>query len=146
MEISIIPRFIIKIFTTNFYRQNDINILISNVFIIVFFIIFKNSIIEIMNSVPHFCLFDKLTGIKCPVCGMTRAFCAIFQGNFILAFKLNHISFCVLLIFILQIPFRLISLLKENLQNNINIVSKKSSILILIIILGDWFINLIIAH
>ena len=35
------------------------------------------------------CLFKKLIGIPCPACGMTRAYTAIFKGDFAAAFYYN---------------------------------------------------------
>lgn len=35
------------------------------------------------------CSFYELTGYSCPSCGMTRGSSALFQGNFIAAFKFN---------------------------------------------------------
>jgi len=39
------------------------------------------------------CAFHALTGLQCPGCGMTRAFCAISHGQFADAWKLNPVSF-----------------------------------------------------
>lgn len=39
------------------------------------------------------CPFRELTGLPCPGCGMTRAFCAIGHGEFGKALALNPFSF-----------------------------------------------------
>jgi len=39
------------------------------------------------------CYFRRLTGLPCPGCGLTRAFCAISHGQFFSAFKLNPFAF-----------------------------------------------------
>ena len=81
MEISIIPRWLMKYLSNDYFRQNDINILISNILILSLFILFKNTVVDFMNLIPHFCLIDKIFGIECPVCGTTRAFCELSNGN-----------------------------------------------------------------
>ena len=41
----------------------------------------------------NLCLFNAATGMQCPGCGMTRAFCAISHGQFAQAWHLNPFSF-----------------------------------------------------
>jgi hypothetical protein len=41
---------------------------------------------------PGLCVFHDLTGLKCPGCGMTRAFYAISHGHFVQAIRLNLLS------------------------------------------------------
>jgi len=146
MEISFIPRWIIRYFSNDFFRQNDLNILISNLMIISVFIIFKNSLINFLNLLPHFCLFDKLIRVECPVCGTTRAFCEISKGNFTNAYYYNFAGFFVASFFILQIPLRLFSLIKENTRDRVNLLSKFLGNAILIIIFMNWVIKFFIKN
>ena len=111
MEIAIIPNFIIKHFASDYFRQNDYNILISNLLIILFFIFSGSYLISILNYIPHFCLIDKITGTECPVCGTTRAFCELSNGNLNNAYYLNRTSIFVAIFFIFQIPLRILSIL-----------------------------------
>ncbi|MBK5213322.1 MAG: DUF2752 domain-containing protein [Flavobacteriaceae bacterium] len=146
MEIAIIPQFLIKNITSDYYRQNDYNILMSNLILILTFAFFGNSIISILNYVPHFCLIDKLTGIECPVCGTTRAFCELSNGNLNNAYFLNKTSILVATFFIFQIPLRIISILKITNCSRINIISKYFSRAILIVILLTWIIKIFTNH
>lgn len=143
MEISIIPGWMIRYLSTDSFRQHDINILISNFLIVSFFILFKNSLLEFLNLFPHFCLIDKLFGIQCPFCGTTRAFCELSKGNLNNAFNLNFASLFVALFFILQIPFRIFSLVKANTCKKVNLLSKYLSNIILFIVLVNWIIKII---
>ena len=141
MEIAIIPKWLIKYLSNDYFRQNDFNILISNSLIIIFFLTFKNVLIDFLGYIPHFCLIDKIIGVECPVCGTTRAFCELSNGNLNNAYFLNATSILVALFFISQIPLRLISLINENKSKIINIISKFLSRSILTIILLNWIIN-----
>lgn len=49
--------------------------------------------IEVASLVPHFCLFEKLINIKCPFCGLTKAFIFILNGEYKLALIHNILSF-----------------------------------------------------
>ena len=142
MEIAIIPNFLIKYLSSDYYRQNDYNILISNLAIFLFFIFSGGYIISIMNYLPHFCLFDKITGIECPVCGTTRAFCELSIGNISNAYSLNRTSVFVALFFVFQIPLRIISIIGITKATTINRISNFLSRAILTIILINWIINL----
>lgn len=146
MEISIIPKWILKFFSNEYFIQNDISILASNILIIVTFLLFKNSVIGIMNLLPHFCLIDKLFSVECPFCGTTRAFCELANGNIDKALTLNFSSLLVALFFVLQIPLRLISLLKESLRSKINFLSEYLGGIILLLILTTWVINLFVKN
>ncbi|MFZ4797709.1 MAG: DUF2752 domain-containing protein [Bacteroidia bacterium] len=144
MEISIIPNFIMKYYSNDYWKQNDINILVSNILVISFFILFSNSIIELMNIIPHFCLIEKLFGIDCPVCGFTRAFGEMSNGNIQKAASLNFSSLLVAFYFVFQIPIRLFSIFKTNQQTKINKISKYLGQLIFVTIIASWAVKTII--
>jgi len=131
-----------KCFYIDYLRQNNLNILISNIIIIFVFILFRNTLIEFLNLLPHFCLFDRLFNIQCPVCGMTRGLCELSKGNVNKAVSLN--SACLLMgtFFILQILLRLYSLFFINSTEKVNRISKLLSNSILFIILILWFLKL----
>ncbi len=43
------------------------------------------------------CLFRRLTGLKCPFCGMTHAVVAVDHGHFLLAARQNAIVFLLII-------------------------------------------------
>lgn len=146
MEISFIPKWVLKYFSDEYLRQTDINILLSNILVIATFFLFKNTVIDALNLLPHFCLFDKLLGVECPFCGTTRAFCELSKGNINNAINLNFPSLFVASFFILQIPFRVITLIKGSLKTKIDLLSKYLSVIILFIIVASWIIKLFIKN
>jgi len=146
MVISILPKWLMNYFSKDFLRQNELNILISNIFILSFFVLFKNYLLIFLSYFPHFCLFDKIIGIECPVCGITRAFCEIAKGNLQLAYNLNLSSFFVFFFLLFQIPLRLISLNNEKYIGKINSISRFFSNLILMIILINWIVNVLLKY
>ncbi len=144
MEISLLPRWLISLLSKDYLRQNDINILISNISIVLAFVFFKDSIIDTLNFIPHFCLFDKLIGMDCPVCGTTRAFCEMANGNIRYAISLNISSFFVAAFFIIQIPLRLFSLYQNKSTEKINLISKYFSNTVLLAIIVNWLVKIIV--
>lgn len=107
------------------------------------FIVFKDILIVIANALPHFCLFDKITGVQCPVCGITRAFCELSKGNISRAYHLNVSSLFVASFFVSQIPLRTCSLWKPEAWIIVNNISKIFSRLVLVAIVVNWLIKLI---
>jgi hypothetical protein len=146
MEISIIPKCLIKYLSNDYFRQNDYNILISNSGLFLFFILFGNSLISILGNIPHFCLIDKIFGIECPVCGITRGFCELSSGNLINGYNFNATSILIASFFIFQIPLRIISIIKKNYTEKINSISKYFSHFIMIIIVLNWIFKLLLNN
>jgi len=144
MEIAIIPKWLIKYISSDSNYQYEVNILITNILIISVFVIFRSTLIDFANVLPHFCLFEKITSIQCPACGITRAFCELSSGNIIQAYKINFASLFVALFFVFQIPLRFFSLCNPEMQRNITKISKSFSWIVLIAILANWLIYLAI--
>jgi hypothetical protein len=59
------------------------------------------------GDLPAFaiCWFRALTGLPCPGCGLTRAFCAISHGEFAAAWKFNPFGFLFYLLAVLLVPW-----------------------------------------
>ncbi len=54
------------------------------------------------------CLFNRLTGLHCPGCGMTRATWAGLNGNFAQAFRLNPLGVILLPLAVLALAIEMI--------------------------------------
>ena len=62
------------------------------------------------TAMPETCTSQRLFGIDCPGCGMTRAFISISSGQFVRAWNFNAASFIVYLFVAFQIPWHTIQI------------------------------------
>lgn len=138
MVIAIVPRWLMRYLSANNLTQYNFNVLISNTLLIIMFWLFKNSIIDFLNQLPHFCLFQALFGIECPLCGITRAFCKIANADLNQAYNLNIASFFVAAFLVLQIPLRIFSILNNKFIPTVNTISKYAEYLVWLAILANW--------
>jgi len=53
MDIAFIPNWLIRYLSKDYFRQNELNILISNTLIILFFLIFKNGLIDYLKKLQN---------------------------------------------------------------------------------------------
>lgn len=100
----------------------------------------------VIKFIPVTCIFNQVTGIYCPACGMTRAFHSILNINFINAFYYNILSI-PLFIFIVS---SFIILIYETLVGKFEYVPKLlkllSNKLVVIIIFILIFISFILNN
>ena len=47
---------------------------------------------KVLEHIPLICPFRAISGIPCPGCGMTRAFLALAEGDFLGALRFNPLS------------------------------------------------------
>ena len=142
MEIAILPKWLVRYISSDSSYQYEANILISNVFIITVFALFGRLLLDIADALPHFCLFEAITDIQCPFCGITRALCELSKGNIVQASKLNFSSLFVALFFVSQVPLRICSMCNPQSKRYIIKISKSFSWVVLLIIAVNWFIYL----
>lgn len=140
MEISIIPRFLIREISRNSVQQINWNILLSSLLILSFFMFFPQSTI---NTIPHFCLFEKLFGIPCIGCGMTRSMYSIFHLKIVDSLNLNPCGILVILYLFIQILIRILSIWKEHLFPKIQKISNKLNKLLIYTSLLFWIVRII---
>ena len=86
-------------------------------------------------TIPVTCIFQTVTGISCPACGMTRAFISILHLNFFNAFLLNILSIPLFIFICISV----IIIIIEVLRNQFNYIPK------LLNFLGKyWYIFIIL--
>jgi len=108
--------------------KKDIKLLLPVIFIIGIFVYFSNP----SNGPIIPCIFNKITGLFCPGCGMSRAVHSIFKFNFNQAIRYNGL--------ILIIPPMLVFYYLLN-NSNSRKLSKIILILMIVISLGYGFIR-----
>ncbi len=94
-------------------------------------------------TIPVTCIFQTVTGISCPACGMTRAFLALFRLDFLEAIYQNILSIPLFFFLIIGI----FMLCKDFIKNEFSFIPKvltffeKNWIAILILIFASFIIN-----
>lgn len=90
------------------------------------------------------CQFKKIFNISCSICGMTRAFIFILNGNIISALKMNLLSIPLFIMITLFVILYLLNIIlkKEYVYKFYNYIIKHYKLLILIFII-NWIINII---
>ncbi|MGL5914195.1 MAG: DUF2752 domain-containing protein [Bacteroidales bacterium] len=136
MEISIIPNFLIKRISNNDINQINWNILISTI-LILFSLLFVR--LNLINSIPHFCLFQKLTQFPCPACGISRSILHLYDLKIIDSLKFNPNGLLISTTFILQIPMRIIALINRDYFSVIEKISRIITRLTISTLLTHWF-------
>jgi hypothetical protein len=57
--------------------------------------------------IPHSCIFNKLTGLPCPGCGLTRSMVATMHGDFAGSFTYHRLGLITLFYVFFQFFYRL---------------------------------------
>ena len=139
MEISFVPRFLIKRISDNDITQINCNILISTILILFTLLFIRLSLI---NNITHFCLFERLTGLLCPACGITRSILSIYDFKIIDSLKFNSNGLLISISFLLQIPMRIVVLTNENYFPLIEKISRIMTRLIISTLFIYWFYHI----
>ena len=61
--------------------------------------------LEPENHVSH-CIMERLFGLSCPFCGLTRALGNLYHGNILTAWKLNPVAFIFLPLGVVLLAYR----------------------------------------
>jgi len=81
-----------------------INILIAGVIIMI--IIYSGIFSPVNDKYPVQCIHEKITGLSCPSCGLSRSFSYIVRGDLESANEWNQYGLRVFLFFISQLILR----------------------------------------
>jgi hypothetical protein len=138
MEFAFIPNRLLKYLFANERSYYNWNVLFSNILVLLVFSLMRYHIVGIFNLVPHFCLFNTLFKIDCPVCGVTRSICVFFEGDVYQSLNFNPIGLLILLFILFQIVIRSIMIYNNGYDLLLNNISKKASSYLIILLLIHW--------
>ena len=105
MEIGFLPRFALNRLSANSERRTHWNLLLSSLLVVFFFTLWPGASRPLLQ-VPHVCLFETLTGLPCPGCGMSRSLGAFFSGDAASAWALHPAGPVLASLLLMQIVFR----------------------------------------
>lgn len=103
------------------------NIKLINIFIIFIFFIIALHTYKIINEKYHIgipCIFNKITNLYCPGCGITRALFALIELDIKTALRSNILIF-ILMPFMLVYMINYIYLLVNNKKNDVSQIFNK---------------------
>lgn len=140
MEISIVPKFIIRSLSGDSDRQMHWNVLISSVFILLLAGLIKMSFID---AIPHVCLIDKFTGLPCPGCGITRSVLSLYDFKLMDSLRYNPNGLFLITSLVLQIPMRIVALSNLGCNALVNKLTFYKGRFLLAMLLIYWILQII---
>ena len=143
MDIAIIPYVLLRMVCPRGKNLHELNILLSSIGIIILFISLRGELIELLNSLPHFCLVDKLVQIPCPFCGTTRSLSELSQWNLARAMELNPTGPLYGLYLLIQVPLRTITITRTDGLPSIEKFTKLFGYAIFFIAGANWIAHLV---
>ncbi len=98
-------------------------------YIIIIIVVTVMAILVLMERIAIPCIFNKVTGLYCPGCGITRAIRALLKGNIAESFHNNALLYTVLpVVGIVEIIYRLTKRKYKKMYNIILILALISAL------------------
>jgi len=137
MDIAIIPTIILSRFDTDPERHVHLNVLLSHILLLLMATLVVCLSLD-LSVIPHVCLFNKLFGIPCPGCGITRSLLAFFVGDFGRAWLQNPTGPIFAASLVAQVPLRFLALRGKLCSRRVFYSSRVMATGILIILIVNW--------
>ncbi len=74
---------------SNYYKSENFNRLQPSILLLLILIFVK---FKLGIYLPHFCLFEKLFGIHCPLCGTTKSLQYFLNGDYLLSIRTSFVG------------------------------------------------------
>lgn len=145
MDISFLPKAILRKFVIGETEQINWNVLLSNTLIIFIggTLFFCN--IRFYDKIPHLCLFKELFGIPCPGCGILRSISELVRLHFLDSLHYNPVGIIILISIFSQTVTRFLLIIGWLSQNFVNRETKIMNFIIITLLLTNWIINLVLT-
>jgi hypothetical protein len=99
MQIALLPEWLLDGMPITREQSRCLNLLCSGVLVIGVVAL----MLDRLESVPHFCLFQRVLGIPCPGCGILHSLNASFHFNFRTAWHANPSGLALALALVFQV-------------------------------------------
>ena len=137
MDIAIIPTIVLSRFDADPERHVHLNVLLSHILLLLMATLLVRFSLD-LSVIPHVCLFNKLFGIPCPGCGITRSLLACFVGDFGRAWLQNPAGPILAASLVAQVPLRVLALRGKLWSRRVFCSSRAMATGILIILIVNW--------
>lgn len=140
MDISFIPKFLIRRVSKDDTQQIHWNVLLSSIILLLVIPILS---MEWVDSVPHFCIVKETTGIPCPGCGVTRSLSSLGSMEIYKSLSFNPNGILIAFVFLLQVPLRIIALVRKEYSSVIISLSKWLNVGVILSLFIYWCLQII---
>jgi hypothetical protein len=91
---------------------------------------------------PHRCLLYEFFGIKCALCGLTRSFCSLADGNWRQSLNYHLLGPLIFVFTCFQIPYRIYGVIihPRPMSRKLKKINLSLILVISIFIVVNWFI------
>jgi hypothetical protein len=142
MGIAFIPPAVIEWVNVKPEVRHHVNVLVSNAAICIALVCISAHP-NLLDLIPHRCLFRAVLSIPCPGCGVTRSLMASVTGNFVSAFHINPAGVVVLVSVAAEVPLRLSALRWRSRCSLVVCLSERMTFLTASSLLIVWLASLI---
>jgi hypothetical protein len=112
MEPALFPPWLTKHWSGSFAISRNINVLASCSLIT---LILMSGLGSRLTAIPHFCLLQRLLGIPCPGCGISRSLLAAAHFDFSAAWNFNPAGIPIWFFLIFEIAARTLIVCRDDL-------------------------------
>jgi len=130
MEVDICPRWLLATLRIPERSRDQVAFFLSTFVVIVF--------LPLIRYIPHFCLMQKLLGIPCPGCGVSRSLMAIARLRPAIAWAANPAGFGIAGLFLFQFVARPIALIFPQTDHFVSDASRRLGNAVLMCLLCVW--------
>jgi len=130
MEVDICPRWFLATLRIPERSRDQVAFFLSTFVVIVF--------LPLITYIPHFCLMQKLLGIPCPGCGVSRSLSAIVRLRPAMAWAANPAGFGIAGLFLYQFVARPIALIFPQTDHFVSDTSRRLGNAVLMCLLYVW--------